>query len=386
MKNTKIITTLILLCITLLQVTIGTSQVAALDYTATGLRVADYLLNQQNTDGAIPDVPGGEIVNEDSNMEYALMGLAAAYRQSGDARYLEGLERGIHWLAAREEMTDPAWPGSWRYAYASTPPYAPVPISPGRGITDVRGVDATSALFVYLLYLHKTLTGTDTLAALYESNARAALDFILTYNRSADGFFCSSWQQSASDGQWRLWAFRYTADQADVYLGMQSGFLLYADTRYAQSANLLKTQVPSSFYHIRKNRYALGMDEYGTLDRSLEGFNGIFPQGYVPWVFGAHSNNTLAYEWLKSNVRRNGSLNCYTGDPRFSLSVDVYALAASALGQPRPAASLDWLIKTTFDPADGGVRDTSRLASEKFSNVAGFTIMALLQFPTLLLP
>ena len=111
------------------------------DYTATGLKVAGYLLKQQNADGMIPDEPGSQIVNQDSNMEYALIGLAAAYRQSRDVRYLNGLERGIVWLAEREEMTDPDWCGSWRYTYSTTPPYSPVPVSPGPGIADVRGVD-----------------------------------------------------------------------------------------------------------------------------------------------------------------------------------------------------------------------------------------------------
>jgi hypothetical protein len=45
-------------------------------------------------------------------MEYALMGLAAAYQHSRDPRYLAALEKGIRWLAAREEMSDPKWRGS----------------------------------------------------------------------------------------------------------------------------------------------------------------------------------------------------------------------------------------------------------------------------------
>jgi hypothetical protein len=351
------------------------------DYTSIGLRVADFLLEQQNSDGVIPDVPGGTIANEDSNMEYALMGLAAAYRYSHDPRYLEGLTRGITWLAARQEMRDPTWRGSWRYAYAATPPYAPVPVSPGAGIVDVRGVDSTGALFVYLLYLHSVLSGDRTLATRYEARARAALDFILTHNQSPDGFFYSSWQQSAQDGQWRLWKFRYSADQADVYLGMQAGWLLYRDKRYKQAANRLKTQVPVLFFDTQNQRYALGIYEDGALESSLTDFNAIFPQGYIPWALGGHKNNSLAWKWLKHCVQPDGGLTCYRGDPQFSLSVDVYTLAASSLRRPRPFASLDWLIRTTLDPTDGGVRDTRDPTSPKFTNVAGFTVMAFLEFP-----
>ncbi len=351
------------------------------DYAAIGLRVADFLLDHQNSDGVIPDTPGGAIANEDSTMEYALMGLAAAYRYSHDPRYLEGLTRGITWLAARQEMRDPAWRGSWRYAYAATPPYAPVPVSPGAGITDVRGVDSTGALFVYLLYLHSVLSGNPTLATRYEAKARAALDFILTHNQSPDGFFYSSWQQSAQDGQWRLWKFRYSADQSDVYLGMQAGWVLYRDKRYKQAANRLKTQIPLKFFDTQNQRYALGIYEDGAWESSLTDFNAIFPQGYIPWVLGVHKNNTLAWKWLKRCVQPDGGLRCYPGDPQFSLSGDVYALAASSLKRPRPFASLDWLVRTTFDPTDGGVRDTRDPTSPKFANVAGFTVMAFLEFP-----
>jgi hypothetical protein len=273
------------------------------DYTATGLKVAGYLLKQQNADGMIPDEPGSQIVNQDSNMEYALIGLAAAYRQSRDVRYLNGLERGIVWLAEREEMTDPDWCGSWRYTYSTTPPYSPVPVSPGPGIADVRGVDSTSALFVYLLYLDKTLTGADTLSSLYGPNARASLDFILAHNQGADGFFDSSRQKWESDGQWHLWAFRYSADQADDYLGVRAGWILYGDGRYSQSAKLLKFRAPVKFFSTRLHRYALGMDEDGTLDPNLDGFDGVFPQGHLPWVFGANIGNSSSYQWLMRCAR-----------------------------------------------------------------------------------
>lgn len=116
--------------------------VVADDAPVAALRMADYLLSQQDAAGCIPDSAGGRLCNEDSTMEYALMGLAAAGWHSKDARYREGLRRGIAWLAARQEMTDPQWRGSWRYAFTARPPYAAVPTSPGKGVKDVRGVDA----------------------------------------------------------------------------------------------------------------------------------------------------------------------------------------------------------------------------------------------------
>ncbi len=114
------------------------------------VRMADFILLLQNAGGAIPDEKGVITVNQDSNMEYALIGLGAAYAATKDRKYLDGLERGIKWLAEREEMSDPRWTGSWYYVYSANPPYAKIPTSPGTGITDARGVDATSTLFAYL--------------------------------------------------------------------------------------------------------------------------------------------------------------------------------------------------------------------------------------------
>jgi len=356
------------------------------DYRSIGLRIADHLLSQQDGNGAIPDAPSGSVVNQDSNMEYTLLGLAAAYWYSRDTRYLEGLEKGITWLAEREEMTDPDWTGSWFYAYSSTPPYAPVSIPVGLGIADVRGVDTTSALFVYLLYLQATLAQNNTLATQYEARARAALDFVLSHNQSPDGFFYSSWQQRENDGQWHLWLFRYSADQADVYLGLQAGWQLYGDPRYQQAADHLKTQFPSTFFAPTAGRYAVGLEENGEPALALDSFNGIFSQGYVPWVMGKNAENEAAYRWLQSCTQPDGSLSCYADDPRYSLSAALYILAAASLGYPSPDLSQEWLAAQPYDPDDGGVRDTLLLDSEEFSNVAAFTVMAFLGFPTLLEP
>src|SRR5437588_12882027 len=60
-------------------------QAAGPEYAPVALRVADALLARQDAAGAIPDSPGGETVNEDSNMEYALVGIPAGYWRRGDA-------------------------------------------------------------------------------------------------------------------------------------------------------------------------------------------------------------------------------------------------------------------------------------------------------------
>lgn len=244
---------------------------------ARGLRVADFLLETQRPSGAIPDRPGGRRVNEDSNMEYALIGLGAAYEASGDRRYLAALRKGILWLAGLEEMAVPRWRGSWFYAYSALAPFDPIPTSSGKGVRDVRGADATSALFAYLVWLHRELSGNASLARDLEPNVRAALDFILARNRARDGLFASSWLLRG--GRWRLWRFRYSADQGDVYLGLHAGSLLYGDPDYTAAADLLADRVERAFYLRRQGRFALGTDPDGTRDRSMGGSTRSSPRG-----------------------------------------------------------------------------------------------------------
>jgi len=350
-------------------------------YYPEAMNAADFILNLQDDEGAIPDRPGGEKVNEDSNMEYALSGLAAAYDASGMPCYLDGLEKGIRWLAAREEMADPDWRGSWFYAYSSSPPYEPLAIHMGNNIINVRGVDATSGLFVYLLLKYQMLSGSDALTVEFEDNARAALDFLLAHNSDPSGFFCSSWQLHSDDGTWHLWQYKYSADQADVFLGLRAGFILYADPNYGEAADFLAKNVSSAFFLDRKGRYALGMDANGALDKDFEGFNGIFPQGYLPWVFGPGDNNTRSRHWLIKHRRTSGAVVVKQG-PAYSLSADVMIMASTALGKKVPGRSERWIAKKMCDSIDGGVVDSNR-SKVKYTNVAGFTIISLLYEPYL---
>lgn len=69
------------------------------------VKIADFILSLQCSNGAIPDCKNSDTVNTDSNMEYALIGLGSAYELTADKKYLSGVKKGIRWLAARECMT-----------------------------------------------------------------------------------------------------------------------------------------------------------------------------------------------------------------------------------------------------------------------------------------
>jgi hypothetical protein len=343
--------------------------------------IADFLVRQQNGAGALPDYADGDAANEDSNMEYALLGLGAAYAEFREPTYLAALEGGIRWLAARVEMTDPEWRGSFRYQYATSAPYAPIATSPGAGIRDVRGVDTTSALFVYLLGLHARITGNAALAQEFAAQAKAALNFVLTKDRMGDDpFTYSSWQQPEGGTTWQRYEYQYAADQGDVYLGLRAGAALYEsgmDRRYAQAAQAIVDGVSAAFFLPREGRFAVGRSGPGAPDESFEGFNGVFAQGYLGWVFGNAPETESAYRWLAGKATANGSLVCFDGDPRYTLSASTLVMAARRLGKTEPVASVDWLAA---QGKDGQLRDSADPQSSVLSNCAGFALMALLGF------
>ena len=345
------------------------------------LRMADFILSLQNVGGAIPDEMGVVTVNQDSNMEYALIGLGAAYAATKDHKYLGGLEKGIKWLAEREEMSDPKWKGSWYYVYSASPPYAEIQTSPGSGIVDARGVDATSTLFAYLLYLDERLTANKTLAQRYAPNARAALDFVINHNLDADGFSRSSWHLYSSDNQWHLYTEKYSADQGDVYLGMHAGELLFRDAKYAQVAEVLRTKTVARFFSPSEQRYGLGIHEDGKLDTSDDGNSASFSQGYLSWMWGDNTQDRAALKWLQSKIKSDGSIVSTPAKPAYSLNVAMLALADKSLRQPAPVKSLRWLIDTTYDRETGGVRHSPDLADKhEFNNETGFILLGYLGF------
>lgn len=343
---------------------------------AQALRMADFILSLQNSAGAISDRQGATTVNEDSNMEYALIGLGAAYEASGNERYLRGLEQGICWLAAREEMSDPKWKGSWRFAYSAKPPYSPIPTSPGDGLIDARGVDATSTLFVYLLYLDRRLTHSDQLARTYAANAQAALNFVIEHNLDRDGFSRSSWQQTASGHEWRMYSFKYSADQGDVYLGMEAGARLYRSEQYRKVAEFLKSSTPKLLFSTALGHYGLGLNEKNAFDPSEY----VFAQGYLAWMWGDTPQDRAALEWLRSRVQSDGTIREPDAKQNFSLSVAMLGMADTALGQPEPTKSFQWLVSAPYDRSSGGVHEISVANSPEFSNVTGFCIISLLGF------
>ena len=332
---------------------------------ATALRIADYILSLQLPAGAILDSKGDTIVNEDSNMEYALMGLASAYSRTRDPKYLEGLRKGVEWLGANMTMGDPFWAGSFPLFFTA----------PGlAGNYSTRGVDATSSLFVYCVYLHQRLSGTTALRDKYEPQIRAALSFLDAHNTAADGFSLSSWV----DG--KLYAYEYAADQVDVYLGWEAARIMFpSEPHYADRAAFYRNNIQKTFFLADKARYSIGRDEGSALETIFDGFDGIFPSGYLPWALGASDLNGKALKWLEGQTQADGSMRIGKQTRSYALTAAIYLCGCVGTGRSPQQPPIDWLCNVMFDPRTGGVND-STTDNTKYSNVAGFSVVGLLGF------
>lgn len=186
----------------------------------------------------------------------------------------------------------------------------------------------------------------------------------------------SSWQLRG--GQWRLWRYRYTTDQADVLLGLRGGAALYPDraSTYASAAARIAASLTSRFFDAPNGRYAEGIDQR-TLDWSQD-VDAVFPQGYVPWAMGgAGEANVSAFRWLLAGQQPDGRVSVGHGDPGYALSASVLLMAAAATGSPEPTRTTAWLLRRAVDHRSGAVRDTGSVDSPAYSNIAGFALLAL---------
>jgi hypothetical protein len=374
------------------------------------VKIADFILSLQCSNGAIPDCKNSDTVNTDSNMEYALIGLGSAYELTADKKYLSGVKKGIRWLAARECMTPGKWQGSFWYQYNTSGKH--LVCKQGKNITDVRGVDTTSALFTYLLYLDHRMDPDSDLTAQYKDNALSALDFIRKNNLDSDNLSRSSWQKN-STGKWSIYNCKYSADQGDVYLGFHAAAKLYGSDTYRSLADNIKRSTEEKLYDDTLGRYCTSIEETET-DKSMNSFDPIQSQGFLPWIFGSddtdqHSVDQLSgsdaanfhsIAWLSGKLQSDGSISCYKNDPKFALSIAMLGMGenATAGASQTPSDSTSsgtnltpsdstssgtdltnsykWLFSNLLDKKTGGIHDSSS-GMEEDCNVAGLCLIAL---------
>ncbi|MBI4744127.1 MAG: hypothetical protein HY776_04845 [Actinobacteria bacterium] len=330
------------------------------------IKTADFIVALQDKNGAIKDSSDGYI-NEDSTMEYGLIGLAAAYHKTNNAKYLTALKKGIKWLA-KVQNKDGSWYIAYNHNYLSETPS----VYQEDSIEAIKGVASTNSLFVYNLYLYTYLSKDKTLAVILRKNSEKALIFILKNNYDAkDGYFRNSYQKR--NGRWYLWPVKYSADQADCYLGLMAGYRLYGNPKYLTKAKAIKENFNSIFFDKNKKIFKVGIDEKNqALDDS--GFNEYFVQGYAPWVFGNNKYTKMSIDWLRKKQNKNGGIEVKEEGRVYSLTTALYALNEKSLKEKKINA-LNYLFNTAQDKENGGVKDSSS-DSALYSNVAAFSILS----------
>jgi len=167
-------------------------------------RLVAAVLAQAQPDGAIPDTPGGGIVNADSNFLYLLTGLAEQARSRPD---LWGpVEQGLRWLAQRRWGAADPLPGVFPDGLPGRGPGVPL------GAPPTAGVGATAARFVALVAA-LPVPPADLLQV-----AREAWAGLLRWNWVEGQGLRNAWVRGP-EGAWQPREVWYAADQADYEAG-----------------------------------------------------------------------------------------------------------------------------------------------------------------------
>lgn len=332
------------------------------------VRAADFILSLQNEHGAILDFPESLVANTDSHMQYALWGLATAYVRTGADRYLEGMRDGLLWLASRQRRD-----GSWWVGYRAEPPFRPK--------TGAYGVSATIGLFAYDVWLYRELGGDLDVVRLLRPRARAALRFLYERMRAPDGTFYSAFGRGP-EGAYRRADYRFTSDQADVYLGLRAAADLFASERYRRDAARLRRALegPAFFLH-GAQRYAKGILPDGTRDGTLDILT-VWPNGYVPWVLGPSAKSRKALAFLGRRQLPDGGFRVWRSDPVYSLSAEVFVMGTTSVygagAPPEADRAARWLAEVAVEQVSGGIVNHLR-STKRFCNIAGFGVLSWLR-------
>ena len=360
----------------------GSAASADTNWTLRVRAVGDHLLAQQTPLGCIPDVPGGLRANEHCAMEYALLALAQAHRQTGQSKFRKGLRSGIEWLATAMEKRERPWVGSWRHAYSAKAPHVALPTSPSEGVEDARGATAAPALFAYLVWHHRETTGEPNLARSLRPNVRAALDFMLDRNLGDNHLFYTGWYRVRGTARWELHREQRAADQAAAYLGLRAGQRLLAHRRYQVAADRLASEI-DRLYDKRLRAFGVALDQGGKLIPPADDCQSYFVQGYLAWVFG-HSKETCdGIKWLEARHAPDGTFRRKRTDVPYVLPVLAFCLGAQRLSlyQADRRQAKRWLRQYALTP-EGAVREAIMPNARTPSQIAGWLSLAVLDADT----
>jgi hypothetical protein len=164
------------------------------------------ILRQQQADGAIPDEPGGQVVNADSNLLYLLEGLVAQARVEKDPALWSAIECALEWLAARLWKESDPLPNAFPDAL------------PLKGVGKPLGTPPTAAIGATAARFVSVVGQIPEPSTRLRESAKRAWSGLWRWNLSDEGSIWSAWQLDSRLG-WSQRRVRYAADQADLLAG-----------------------------------------------------------------------------------------------------------------------------------------------------------------------
>jgi hypothetical protein len=334
-------------------------------------QTARFILQRQDVNGAMDE---SGFINTDSNMLYAMMGLIAAYDRTKRSEYLEAVERGCRWLV---QVQNPE--GDWHLSYKREgDEYLPALPERYRQFAAIRGVDTTMALFIHVANAVSKRTKDHHLRELLRGSARRAYQFLIAYNLDPkDGLFWSSYQLAAgktarSISDFQLYRVKYSADNAETYMGLLAAAELFGDPQAAAHADRLKAQF-ARFFDKEKGLYAVMLDASG--ERGMKpAYARWFANGWSAYLLQEPSMFALSRAVMEDGMNNEGQFRQWEGT--FTLSTLAFLLAeqVNQVCSKRMGQAEQYLFAN--QQANGGLADEAEHPST-YVNLAGMYLLYL---------
>ena len=340
---------------------------------------ADFLLLNQNADGAIPDSPASTFYNSDNNMGYAMMALYYAWENTTNTTYIDAMGSALDFIGTKQDVN-----GTWQYAYkynSGTGTYYPDvwDIYKASNITNISTVDAVQAYFAYDLWLYSMSNRNSTKVSNLTPVAEKGIQRLLTESYDGNRFFFSSWQYNNKTNNWSRFEVKYSAGQIDTFLGLMALWNLTGNETYLTYAKTLKTDLENYFWNTTPSIYVRSLD-VNNLKQSAY----LFSQGYILSVIPNLANTTNSYTYIKGTEQIDGSVNTTDAPNGETINTAVALLASLSMNKGNNTNLTNYLRKMQVDFSgttnSGGFQGDKTVSTLSITSV-GFAVPALLSKP-----
>jgi len=336
-------------------------------------RACSFILAQQDEYGAMNE---SGLINTDSNMLYAMMGLLAAYDLTKRTEYLSAVEKAAHWLMSVQNRE-----GDWYLSYERRGnAYFPTLPSAYHRFASIRGVDTTMALFIHVAHeLYSRTNRTDLRGRLLIS-AKRAHHFLLTHNYDPrDGLYWSSFHlkkgvetSTPPLTSYDKYQVKYAADNAETYLGLVAAAKWFAGAEGMEKAQSLKDNF-HHFYDSDEKSYAVMLDDEG--DRGMRpAYARFFVNGWSAYIFQDQTMFAESRLTMADLMEQNGSFP--NKDNVYALSSLAFLLGESSapVQSVRVKRAQEFLF--SLQKESGGIMDDVN-SKNTYVNIAGLFLLYL---------